>query len=729
MESENVKVLITGGYGFIGSHVAERFSKEGHDIYIIDNMTNGNKKNISFKHKSYVLSVEDKKCEEIFKMNKFDVVVHLAAQTCVGESVNSPVAETKSDVIGLVNILHWASKYKVKKLIFASSSEVYGNNTEVPLNEESILDPLSPYGLNKLIGELYCRKWKEVYGLDTVCFRLSSVYGPRQGSAGEGGIVSAFIQEIIKGHEIFVYGDESQTRDFIYVEDVADAIYKAAKTDITGVYNLSTNTGTSINMLIDILKSQHGIRYVVCTESKQGDITHSCLENKKLKKTLDWVPMHIISEGIEKTFEWCSRNHDDFEQEHKASIKEKVGRLFQLKYVPYVENILGIIIVALLSMFSDNGIMYSSGSNLVFYIVLIGVVYGSKQSMISVLLSCLVYLYSELKMGREALSLIYDTGFLFQIGYFIIIGLAVGYSIDKKDRSIVNKDNQLTLLTEKYEFLKDVHDETRAVKEELQNQIINSENSFGKIYDLTRQLDSLEPEKIFHSAVNVTETIMKNSQVSIYFLNKTGKHLRLIAKSNKADFEVPESIRIRGNKEFLNVIEKREIYTNAALTEGFPIMMAPITQNDKVVAVAALHNVDFDSITLYYKNLFQILVGLVSASINNAYRYEEELKEKKYLQGTVILRSEYFKNILSLKKEAREKYEADYTMLRVENNQKSLQKLSGILENNIRETDYVGYYKDKPCLLLSNVNKKDVDIITRRLIRCDIECSIIYGET
>jgi UDP-glucuronate decarboxylase len=307
--------------------------------------------------------------------------------------------------------------------------------------------------------------------------------------------------------------------------------------------------------------------------------------------------------------------------------------------------------------------------------------------------------------------------------------LAVGYSIDKKDRSIVNKDNQLTLLTEKYEFLKDVHDETRAVKEELQNQIINSENSFGKIYDLTRQLDSLEPEKIFHSAVNVTETIMKNSQVSIYFLNKTGKHLRLIAKSNKADFEVPESIRIRGNKEFLNVIEKREIYTNAALTEGFPIMMAPITQNDKVVAVAALHNVDFDSITLYYKNLFQILVGLVSASINNAYRYEEELKEKKYLQGTVILRSEYFKNILSLKKEAREKYEADYTMLRVENNQKSLQKLSGILENNIRETDYVGYYKDKPCLLLSNVNKKDVDIITRRLIRCDIECSIIYGET
>ena len=197
-----MKVLITGGYGFIGSFVAERFYKEGYEVFIIDNLSTGNKQNVDFKHKGYVLSVEDRKCEEIFRSNRFDTVVHLAAQVNVKTSIEDPILDSKSNVLGLSNMLSLAQKYNVHKFILASSAAVYGNNDEIPLSESSTCDPISPYGINKWIGETYCRKWKELYGLDTLCFRFSNVYGPRQGSVGEGGVISIFMEKVMNGKEL-----------------------------------------------------------------------------------------------------------------------------------------------------------------------------------------------------------------------------------------------------------------------------------------------------------------------------------------------------------------------------------------------------------------------------------------------------------------------------------------------------------------------------------------------
>ncbi|WP_042461053.1 NAD-dependent epimerase/dehydratase family protein [Neobacillus dielmonensis] len=305
-----MRVLVTGGYGFIGSFVAERFYKEGHEVYIIDNLSTGNKENVQFKHKFFEKNVEDPTCEAVFESNRFDVVVHLAAQVNVGTSMGDPYLDTQSNVLGLANILQLSNKYKVKKVVFASSAAVYGNNTEIPLKEDSACDPLSPYGINKWVGELYCKKWSEVYGVETLCFRFSNVYGPKQGTVGEGGVISIFINNVLEEEPLRVFGDGGQTRDFIYVEDVAFAIYRAVEYDLAGVYNLSTNTETSVNDFIASLEMLTDVKEVIYGPSKKGDIKHSRLDNKKIKKDLDWVPFHNFQEGLEKTYQWFHANSE-----------------------------------------------------------------------------------------------------------------------------------------------------------------------------------------------------------------------------------------------------------------------------------------------------------------------------------------------------------------------------------------------------------------------------------
>lgn len=155
-----------------------------------------------------------------------------------------------------------------------------------------------------MTGEFYCKKWNELYKLDTLCLRFSNVYGPRQGTKGEGGVISIFMKLVLEGQTLTVYGDGNQTRDFIFVEDVTDAIYRCLQSDLTGIVNLSTKSEGSINELLSILGSLYPIKEIVYDEPRKGDIYRSCMDNTRIKQELDWVPMFTLEEGIRKTFAW-----------------------------------------------------------------------------------------------------------------------------------------------------------------------------------------------------------------------------------------------------------------------------------------------------------------------------------------------------------------------------------------------------------------------------------------
>ncbi|MBC8061246.1 MAG: GDP-mannose 4,6-dehydratase [Clostridiaceae bacterium] len=724
-----MKVLITGGYGFIGSHVAERFEKEGYQVFIIDNMLSGKAENVECKHKHYRFDVEDKRCEDIFRNNNFDVVLHLAAQINASKSLKNPYVDTKTNILGLVNMLELSSKYKVKRFIFASSAEVYGNNENLPLKEDEECNPVSPYGISKYVGEQYCKKWSEIYNLDTVCFRFSNVYGPRQGLFAEGGVISIYMEKLMNNNEIKLYGDGKQTRDFIYVSDLVEAVYRAAESDISGIYNLSTNTRRSLNDLIEILKGYHKVKGIIRRDDKKGDIKHSCLDNSKVKNALDWVPTNSFEDGIEKTFKWYKDNYENQEIMIKKKDSKKDWKHLK-KVLPYIENvILFLVIFSLTKLFKMDFSLNTVDLKLV-YIVIMGLVYGTNQSIIAVILSVCLFTYESFSTGMDSFSMMLDTSFVLKISIYLLVGLIVGYMIDKYSRQGDSNKVFISAIEEKYNFLQEVYNETYISKSLLENQVVNSEDSFGKIYGIIKELDSLEPQFIYKGAIDVLERILNTDEISIYSIDKSAKFLRLIVKSNKESLIAKKTIELDYFMEAKEQLLQGNIFINKKLNPELPMLIAPIVDtNKKTIALIMLHGVEFDRLTLYFQNLFVVVSRLINTAVLNAYLYESAINDERYVQDTIFLKKEFFENILSIKTKSMKESKSEFAMLKIENSNRDYKSLSEVVMRCIREADFAGIWTDDNIyLILSNASNSDALIVSNRLKDQGVEFSQIIEE-
>ncbi|MCZ8518249.1 MULTISPECIES: NAD-dependent epimerase/dehydratase family protein [Paenibacillus] len=710
-----MRVLITGGYGFIGSFVAERFFQEGCEVSIIDNLSSGDKRNVEFKHKSYLMSVEDGKCEEIFRNNRFDLVVHLAAQADAAVSLDNPRLDTQSNVLGLSNMLALSRKYGAGKFMFASTAAVYGMNGRLPLSESELCDPITPYGLNKWVGETYCDKWTDMYGLQTLSLRISNVYGPRQGSAGEGGVVSIFMNAALEGKELTVNGSGSQTRDFIYVEDVASAIYRASLTDLQGVYNLSTGKQSSVNDLIGSIRSLHGSAEAVYREPRTGDVQRSALDNTRLARALDWVPKYTLEEGLQQTYDWFL-HHKPASQGPSAvgSVEPSSTAPLLRKLLPYAENLAAFALTAWLVL-SPVAELYSVIDFGMVYIIVFGIIYGTRQSMVSVALSVVLYMYGQLGSGREVVSLLYDTDFFFQVAVYVFVGLVVGYSTERKSDAMDEKKRQLRRAEEKLEFLSEVYNETREIKDELQHQIRSNSDSFGKIYSIIKDLESLEPEAIFTSTISVMESLLKTRTVAIYTVNPQRTYLRLAARSLGGD-EVPRSVKAEDSDLVQMIFTHRSLFINKELREGLPLMAAPVLINGEVAAIVGLYGLDFEEFTLYHQNLFQIVTNMVSSALSRALTYVEATSSQRYVDGTPVLSPAVFAEILAAKKLAQEKHGIHYVLLNVGAAKEVADEAVEGIARSLRETDYLGLGETGELLvLLSNTNPQDAALVRQRL--------------
>ncbi len=291
-----LSILVTGGAGFIGSHVTDFFIKNGYDVVIVDNLSSGKNKNINPKAKFYNLDVISDKLEKIFKENNIEFVFHFAAQASVSFSVKNPVDDAKENILGTVNLLNLCKKYQVKKFIFASTAAVYGIPEYLPVDENHSTNCLSFYGLSKLTAEKYI----QLFGLDYIIFRFANVYGSRQSSQGEAGVVAIFADKMKNNQKIQIHGDGTQTRDFVHVTDIAQICFEALNPKTkNGIVNISTNKAVSINKLFELMAQKYGYSiFPEHTQERQGDIKHSVLDNKKCLKAFSIIPKTTLQKGL-----------------------------------------------------------------------------------------------------------------------------------------------------------------------------------------------------------------------------------------------------------------------------------------------------------------------------------------------------------------------------------------------------------------------------------------------
>jgi UDP-glucose 4-epimerase len=301
-----MKIVVTGGAGFIGSHLVDRLIQEGYEVAVVDNLSTGKRRNVNRAARLYKMDIQSSSLERVFRKERPAVVMHLAAQMNVRLSVENPVFDAQVNIIGTLNLLEQAVKHGSRKIVFASSGgAVYGEQEVYPAPETHATRPLSPYGISKLTGDHYLEYYQRVSGIQSVSLRYANVYGPRQDPDGEAGVVAIFAQKMLRGERPIINGNGRQTRDFVFVEDVVEANLAVMGKEVMGVYNVGTGRETSVNDLFRILatltnagsQELHG-------PAKKGEQARSVVDATKIRRELGWEPRVSLEEGLKRTVEY-----------------------------------------------------------------------------------------------------------------------------------------------------------------------------------------------------------------------------------------------------------------------------------------------------------------------------------------------------------------------------------------------------------------------------------------
>ena len=298
-----MKVLVTGGAGFIGSHVVDAYLAAGHDVVVVDDLSTGHRENLNPRARFHPLDIQDPRTAELLRDERPDVLNHHAAQMDVRRSVADPLFDARVNVLGTIHLLEAARQAGVRRVVLVSSGgAVYGEQDTFPASETHATNPLSPYGVSKRAGELYAFFYQAEYRLPFVALRYANVYGPRQDPHGEAGVVAIFTGKMLRGEPVTVNGDGLQTRDYVYVGDVARANLLALERDVTGPVNVGTGVETDVNTLARLLLEATGsdseIRH---GPTKPGEQRRSVVDARRAGERLGWRPEVALRDGLRQT--------------------------------------------------------------------------------------------------------------------------------------------------------------------------------------------------------------------------------------------------------------------------------------------------------------------------------------------------------------------------------------------------------------------------------------------
>jgi len=310
-----VKELVTGGAGFIGSHVTEAYLNQGYDVTVVDDLSTGRREHVPSSVSFVQADIAAPEVRRLLATGGFTVLNHHAAQIDVRVSVSDPARDARTNLLGLLNLLEGAREGKVERIVFASSGGVvYGESNALPHSEAAPKLPVSPYGVTKLASEFYLAAYAQMYGINAVALRYANVYGPRQNPHGEAGVVAIFCSRIRRGQDLTVYGDGLQTRDYVHAADVARANVAASTCALAApssidarAFNVGTGTETSVldlaRALIRSAGKQVGITHAA---ARPGELQRSCVAIAKAGKELGWRPLMDLEAGLRRTYEWTA---------------------------------------------------------------------------------------------------------------------------------------------------------------------------------------------------------------------------------------------------------------------------------------------------------------------------------------------------------------------------------------------------------------------------------------
>ena len=298
-----MKILVTGGAGFIGSHVVDRCVEAGHGVAVVDDLSSGQRQQVNAAARLHVVDIRTPALDDVFRGEAPEAVLHLAAQASVGRSVANPLLDAEINVLGSLNLLECARRAGTRRFVYVSTGGAgYGDTDVVPTPESHPTRPVSPYGTSKVAAELYLGCWEALHGLSGVVLRLANIYGPRQSPHGEAGVIAIFTDRLLRGEPCVINGDGLQTRDYVYVGDVAEAALRALeRPQVTGPVNIGTGVETTVVALFEALRAAFGHGESHHGPARPGEQRRSLLDASRARQALGWTARVGLDEGLRRT--------------------------------------------------------------------------------------------------------------------------------------------------------------------------------------------------------------------------------------------------------------------------------------------------------------------------------------------------------------------------------------------------------------------------------------------
>ena len=645
------------------------------------------------------------KTEETIRLHNIEVLLYAATGPSEGREEAAPMER-------LLKTLSICSRRKVRSVYLLSSTGAVAEP-----------DHRLPDDRNAAMAERIAAAWAELTGGHLTVLRLPEVYGPL--CSGATGLTGKWMRAVRDGTPLRPLSDDAGRRDLLYVNDAVYGIYQAVSRCYEGEpLNLVTGSPVDARSFCRLIGGITGHEPVFSTE-EAVPFGMPVLSADAARRELGWQPKYDLKTGLRLT--WEAMQDEEKTEPGKQAHGASVFRGFLRAAVPYAENLAGFMLMALAAHLQNGAAERADIAldlNFV-YIGAMGILYGRGQALLAMGLSAVLLLGGLLRAGNDLIGLFYVPAVLLHLIAYLFTAVLTGYFSDSRRQEREAFRWQQRQSRERYDFLKNLYEETLAVKDRLYRQIVNEGDSIGRLYRIIRKLDRVELESIFTRAAEVTAEILDVEDIAVYVLEPQQQYLRQKVRHGEQAARQPRSLRVEHVPYLQGVIRDKTVYVNRELTKDTPDLAAPIVWQDRVIAVVEIFDLRFDQWSLSQQNLLSVTARLISSAMGRAYQYEAEIQSRRYFGATRILKEEEFRKILAeLKERRRVQGELPVASLRVDMTGMSYERLDEKLDRVVRNEDFVGVLDGCVYLLLPDAREEVAGLVQERLARHGIRTEI-----
>lgn len=706
-----MKILFIGVCDSFSAQLIDRHVKEGNTVSIISHRDFAKSIKPKLEYTWYNNHADNVNIDRIFNNIKPQQVIF--AGSLFGEKEWTFDATSNRYLSELLNILNLSKKYAVEKFILLSSTEIYKELKNEDVTEDSELGASTYKGILAMQGENIATEFSSMNPLNLLILRFSDLYGYKP-EENKGDFLSNYIRQFQNLNEVHINTEYRFSP--LHLSDAVEALYRCEGNTPSKVYNVAGSQQISeVELATEIKKKLNSSASII---SHQGNRQVNKFDSKRIKSELEWSEFKNI-ENVIGNMQFSSVENDAFTP--KQTTKEKSDSVI----LRLIENIVFFIVMAGLSLvFKDHSVLKNVDLMTV-YIVSIALFFGIRQSILSIVLTFGFYLYGRQFDFGNIINIILNADTFLQLTQYIFMGVVVGYTVDQFKTNMAQTTIEKEYLENEYVELKEINDMNVMIKHQYEKRLISYKTSLPRLYAITNQLDSLDPEILFSSIIKVLVDVLETDTVSVYTFDTHSGYARLIAAKNEESVFMGRSFKLSDHKELEQKLLDNDVFVGNQWSEGSPAMSGPIFYKGDIIAIILVKSMAFESLNLYQVNLLRTLTSLISSSFIRAYQYEEKVHSEKYLANTEILTSSEFLRLVELKQKDREQGLVEYTLLRLIHTEDPTSYYYKIM-SLFRSTDYLGVDRnDRIHVLLRNTAAQEVAFVEARLKAKDIHFELI----